>query len=33
MHLGQDFLLSVLAREHQQRDSANASKPGDIDLF
>ncbi|MBK7116897.1 MAG: hypothetical protein IPH71_12910 [Proteobacteria bacterium] len=27
MHLGQDFLLSVLAREHQQRDSANAPVP------
>jgi hypothetical protein len=32
MHLGQDFLLSVLSRE-QQRDNPAASKPGDIDLF
>jgi hypothetical protein len=32
MHLGQDFLLGVLARE-QQRDKPAASKPGDIDLF
>jgi hypothetical protein len=32
MHLGQDFLLSVMARE-QQRDKPAASKPGDIDLF
>jgi hypothetical protein len=33
MHLGKDFLLGVLAREQQNRDSAAASKPGDIDLF
>lgn len=33
MHLGKDFLLGVLAREHQQRDSGTSSKPGDIDLF
>jgi hypothetical protein len=33
MHLGKEFLLGVLAREHQNRDSAAAAKPGDIDLF
>lgn len=33
MHLGQDFLLGVLAREQQHRDGPAASKPGDIDLF
>ena len=33
MHLGQDFLLGVLAREQQNRDGPAASKPGDIDLF
>jgi hypothetical protein len=33
MHLGHDFLASMLSREKQQRDGGGSSKPGDIDLF
>jgi hypothetical protein len=33
MHLGKDFLLGMLDRELQNRDSAVAAKPRDIDLF
>lgn len=33
MHLGKDFLLGVLAREHARHEGPAAAKPGDIDLF